>query len=192
MHDITHLEKAPHLVEDITGQYGKLSILVNNAGIHLKKPAVETTDTEFHYVMQTHVYGAFALTRAAAPAMLASGGGSVIFIASMTSILGIPLVVAYSAAKSAYLGLVRSLSSEFASQGVRVNGIAPGWIDTPMLEKALQNDPERRRKILSRTPQARFGDVHDVGYAAVYLCSPAASFISGAIIPVDGGASIGF
>jgi len=192
VHDITDLDSAPAFVHELEAEYERISILVNNAGIHLKKPAVETTEQEFHAMMQTHVYGAFALTRAAAPAMLDRGHGSILFIASMSSILGIPLVVAYSAAKSAYLGLVRSLSAEFSPHGVRVNGIAPGWIDTPMLRRAVDNDPARKQRILTRTPQGKFGDIRDVGWAAVYLCSPAAQFVSGAVVPVDGGASIGF
>jgi gluconate 5-dehydrogenase len=104
----------------------------------------------------------------------------------------LPLVPAYSAAKSAYLGLVRSLACEFGPSGVRVNAIAPGWIETPMLEQALAADPGRRARILARTPMGRFGELEDIARAARYLCSPAAKFVNGALLPVDGGASIGF
>jgi gluconate 5-dehydrogenase len=100
--------------------------------------------------------------------------------------------VAYSAAKSAYAGMVRTLAVEFGSQGVRVNGIAPGWIESDMLNEALNGDPPRKAKILGRTPMNRFGRAEDIGWAAVYLCSPAAQFVTGVILPVDGGASIGF
>jgi gluconate 5-dehydrogenase len=110
----------------------------------------------------------------------------------MTSFIGMPQVIAYAAAKSAYLGMVRTLAAEVSRDGVRVNAIAPGWIDTPMLHRALDNDPQRREKILSRTPMASFGTPDDIGWAAVYLCSPAARFITGAVLPVDGGASSGF
>jgi gluconate 5-dehydrogenase len=101
-------------------------------------------------------------------------------------------VVAYSAAKSAYLGLIRSLAVELSPEGIRVNGIAPGWIETEILRRAVLPDPERKAKILGRTPMARFGQPEDIGWAAVYLCSPAARFLTGVVLPVDGGASIGF
>ncbi len=192
-HDITRLESAPELLraaERAAG--GPVTILVNNAGIHLKKPAVETSPEEFQSVLTTHVCAAHALTRAALPGMLERGHGSILFTASMASFLGVPLVFAYTAAKSAYLGMTRALAAEVSSQGIRVNAIAPGWIESPMLRKALDGDEARSRKILGRTPSGRFGEAADIGWAAVYLCSPAAKFVTGAVLPVDGGASIGF
>jgi NAD(P)-dependent dehydrogenase (short-subunit alcohol dehydrogenase family) len=180
------------LVRRIERRHGLPTILVNNAGTHLKKTLEETTLQAFRGVLATHVEGAFSLTRAAVPAMKRAGGGSVIFIASMSSFLGMPRVVAYSAAKAAYLGMVRSLASELGPERIRVNAIAPGWIETPMLSAALAGDSARRRKILSRTPQQRFGRPEEIGWCAVFLSSPAASFINGVIVPVDGGASIGF
>ena len=191
-HDITRLDAAAELMAEATKRAGAPTILVNNAGIHLKKPAVETTPEEFNRVLQTHVAAAFALTRAALPAMLERKHGSILFTASMASLIGIPLVIAYSAAKAAYLGMVRSLATEVSADGVRVNAIAPGWIESPMLRKALDQDPPRKAKILGRTPMASFGDPDDIGWAAVYLCSPAARFVAGVVLPVDGGASIGF
>ena len=110
----------------------------------------------------------------------------------MASFMGIPLIVAYSAAKSAYVGIVRSLASEWGAHGVRVNAIAPGWIASDMLDKALSGDPARKAKILGRTPLARFGEPDDIGWAAVYLCSPASKFVTGVVLPVDGGAAQGF
>ncbi len=110
----------------------------------------------------------------------------------MASLFGIPNVFAYSAAKSAYLGMVRALATEVSPSGVRVNAIAPGWIETDMVRKAMAGDPARKRRILARTPLGRFGEPDDIGAAAVYLCSPAAKFVTGAVLPVDGGVSIGF
>jgi NAD(P)-dependent dehydrogenase (short-subunit alcohol dehydrogenase family) len=124
--------------------------------------------------------------------MLRRRSGSILFIASMTSFFGIPEVMAYSAAKTAYLGMVRTLATEVSPLGVRVNAIAPGWMETEMVQKAMKGDPARRRRILARTPLGRFGQADDIGAAAVYLCSPAAKFVTGAVLPVDGGASIGF
>lgn len=192
VHDITQLDDAALLIERVEAQSGPVTCLVNNAGVHLKKPAVDTTPGEFQQVLQTHVLGAHALTRAVAPGMMKRGHGSILFTASMASFLGIPLVIAYTAAKSAYLGLVRAYSVEFAAQGVRVNAIAPGWIETAMSRKALDGDPPRKAKILGRTPMGRLGVPEDIGWAAVYLSSPAAKFVTGVVLPVDGGASIGF
>ncbi|UCF39028.1 MAG: SDR family oxidoreductase [Acidobacteriota bacterium] len=180
------------VAEEVRKRLGSISILVNNAGIHLKKSAVEHTPEEFESVLQTHVVGAFGLTRAVLPEMLEQGRGNILFIASMASLFGLPNVVAYSAAKAAYLGMVRSLAVEVSPRGVRVNAIAPGWIESDMMRAALSNDPARSRKILGRTPLKRFGDADDIGWAATYLCSRAAGFVTGVVLPVDGGASIGF
>lgn len=190
--DITAFNDMPAVVEDIRAAHGPVSILVNNAGIHLKKPAIDTRVEEFSAVMDTHVLAAHNLTRLVLPAMLEAGKGSIVFTASMTSFIGMTQVIAYSAAKSAYLGMVRALSAEVAGQGVRVNAVAPGWIESPMLRQALSGDPARMEKILSRTPMRRFGEPDDIGWAVTYLCSPAARFISGVVLPVDGGAAQGF
>jgi gluconate 5-dehydrogenase len=192
-HDITQLDKAAELITAAEKAAGTpVSILVNNAGIHIKKPAVDTTPEEFQSLLTTHVCAAHALTRAALPGMIARKHGSILLTASMTSLMGMPLVIAYSAAKSAYVGMTRALAAEVSIEGVRVNAIAPGWIESPMLRKALAGDEKRSNKILSRTPMARFGDPEDIGWAAVYLCSPAAKFVTGVILPIDGGASMGF
>lgn len=192
VHDITRLDEADALVRRITNEVAPITILVNNAGIHLKKSALDTSPAEFNSVLQTHVVAAFSLTRAVLPQMLKQKHGNILFTASMASIFGIPLVTAYSAAKSAYWGLVRSLATEVSPLGVRVNAIAPGWIESDMMLHALNGDPERARKILGRTPMNCFGTPRDVGLAATYLCSPAARFVTGVFLPVDGGASIGF
>ena len=192
-HDVTEHSKAAELVEAATRASGAPpSILINNAGVHLKKSAVDTSTEEFLNVLNTHVLGAHALTRAVLPGMIQRKHGSILFIASMTSLFGMPKVIAYSAAKSAYVGMVRTLATEVSSDNVRVNAIAPGWIESEMLHKALDSDPARKAKIISRTPMGKFGDTNDIGWAAVYLCSSAAKFVTGVVLPVDGGASIGF
>jgi gluconate 5-dehydrogenase len=188
VHDVNDVSGA----ESLIGRAGQVTILVNNAGIHLKKPAVDTTPGEFSAVLQTHVVAAHALTRAVLPGMIERGHGNVLFTASMASLFGIPQVIAYAAAKSAYLGMVHTLAAEVSPQGIRVNAIAPGWIDSDMMRNALDGDPARRDKILGRTPMNRFGDADDIGWAAAYLCSGAAKFVTGVVLPVDGGASIGF
>lgn len=190
--DVTNLPGAARLLDQAEAAAGPLSILINNAGIHLKKAAEETSDDEFGAVLQTHVSGAFALTREMARRLAGRGGGTILFTASMASFMGLPRVAAYAAAKSAYLGLVRTLAVEWGGRGIRVNAIAPGWIASEMLDQALAGDAERKARILARTPLARFGDPDDIGWAAVYLASPAAKFIHGVVLPVDGGAVIGF
>ena len=193
VHDITELDRAGDLAAAAEKAAGSpISILVNNAGIHIKKPAVETTSAEFQSVLTTHVCAAHALNNAILPGMIERGHGSILFTASMASLFGIPLVLAYSAAKSAYVGMTRALATEVSPHGIRVNAIAPGWIESPMLLKAMAGDENRKNKILGRTPMARFGNPEDIGWAAVYLVSPAAKFVTGVVLPVDGGVSIGF
>ena len=192
VHDITEFQKAQAPIERITRENGPVTCLINNAGMHLKKAAVDTTPEEFQQVLGTHIFGAHALSRAVIPGMIERKHGSIIFMASMASLFGIPLVVAYAAAKSAMIGMIRTMATELSQHGVRVNAIAPGWIDTAMSQKAFAGDPGRKSKIISRTPMARLGEPEDVGWAAVYLTSAAAKFVTGSILPVDGGVSMGF
>lgn len=192
VHDITEMDKADELAKRVEAELGPVDCLVNNAGKHLKKAALETSTDEFLAVLNTNVIGTHALIKAIAPSMVSRQTGSILFTASMASLFGIPQVIAYSAAKSAHLGMVRSLSTELSPHGVRVNAIAPGWIETEMSRKALDGDPARKDKIIGRTPMHKLGLPSDVGWAAVYLASPAAAFVTGTILPIDGGASIGF
>lgn len=192
VHDVTELSSIPVLVHDVEERYGPVDILVNNAGQHLKKPALETSDQELADVLATHVFGSYALCRECGRRMMDRGQGSILLVVSMAALFGIPQVSAYTVAKAGLLGLTRALATEFSLRGVRVNAIAPGWIDTEMTRQAHEGDPSRRARILQRTPLGRLGDPSDVGHAAVYLSSPAARFITGIVLPVDGGVSIGF
>lgn len=191
-HDITRFEEAAALVERVSREHGPITCLVNNAGRHLKKPAVDTSTAEFQDVLNTHIIAAHALTSAVTPGMVQRKHGTILFTASMASLFGIPLVIAYAAAKTAMVGMVRTLTTELSPHGIRVNAIAPGWIETDMSRKALENDPARKAKVLGRTPMAKLGQPEDIGWAAVYLASPAGKFVTGTLLPVDGGASIGF
>jgi len=191
--DVTRFDEMPALVQRAEQAAGSpISILVNNAGVHLKKFAVDITPEEFQTVFSTHVLAAHALTRALIPGMVARGRGSILFTSSMAAFMGVPQVMAYAAAKSAYFGMVSTLSTELAAKGVRVNAIAPGWIFSEMSRKALDNDPARKAKVLSRIQMGRMGQPEDVGWAAVYLCSLAANYVTGVTLPVDGGAAVGF
>jgi gluconate 5-dehydrogenase len=193
VHDVTDEAQIDHLIDTATKKNGgPATILINNAGLHLKKSALDETSEEWQRLLNVHVFGAMTLTRAVAAEMLRQGGGSILFVTSMAALFGVPEVAAYSAAKSAILGLVRALAVDWSGRGVRVNAIAPGWIDTAMSRQALASDPDRKDRILTRTPMRRLGEPDDVGWAAVYLCSAQAKFVTGQQLVVDGGASIGF
>jgi gluconate 5-dehydrogenase len=190
--DVTDVSSAANFTEEVTRLNGPVSILVNNAGNHHKQFFLDTEFDNFEKVLKTHVNGGFIMSKAFAPGMIQRKHGHILFIASMATFIGIPQVIGYAAAKSAIGGMVRALAAELSADGVRVNAIAPGWINSEMMHKAVNSDPERKAKILGRTPMKRFGDPQDIGYAAVYLSSPAASFVTGVILPVDGGVVIGF
>lgn len=190
--DLTDLSKVPELVQQIVQQHGAIDILVNNAGINQKKSALEVSDEEFQNILQTNLNSVFALTREVAKGMTTNGSGSIINISSMASQYGIPGVVSYTASKSAIEGITKSLAVEFSPFGVRVNCVAPGFIETEMSAKALNGDPERKRKVLSRTPMGKMGQPEDVAKAVYFLASNEANFITGSILRVDGGNAIGF
>lgn len=190
--DLTDLDTIPALVQKIVDKYGKIDILVNNAGIHLKKGILDVTDEEFGKVILTNQTSAFCLTRAVAGFMIEQGEGCILNISSMASIYGLPLVVAYAASKAAIEGMTRNMAVELSPLGIRVNCIAPGFIRTDMSSRALDKDPVRKEKVLSRTPMGRLGKPEEVADAALFLVSEAASYITGVVLPVDGGNSIGF
>jgi NAD(P)-dependent dehydrogenase (short-subunit alcohol dehydrogenase family) len=190
--DLTRLEQIPSLVDQIISEYGRIDILVNNAGIHLKKPLTEVTDQEFQRVITTNLTAVFSISREVSRIMLKQQSGCILNISSMAAQYGIPQVIAYTAAKSAIEGMTRAMAVELSSHGIRVNCIAPGFIATAMSSGAMDNDPERKRKVLSRTPMSHFGRPDDIADAACFLTSDAAGYITGTVLPVDGGNSIGF
>ena len=192
VHDVTQYDTSEQLIESIEEQHGRLTDLVNNAGNQINRKAEDLTEEELEQVLDVHLIGAFSLSRHAARRMMERGRGSILFIASMASLFGIPNISAYAAAKTAQLGLVRTLATEWSGRGVRINAIAPGWILTAMSRTAFENNPDRKAKVLGRTPMQQLGDPEDIGWTAAFLASPAAKFITGTCIPVDGGASIGF
>ena len=190
--DLNDLPSIPALVRHITERYGPIDVLVNNAGINMKKEFTEVTDEDFQRILLTNLTAVFALSREVVKGMIERGGGSVINISSMASQYGIPKVIAYTASKSAIEGMTRAMAVELSPKGVRVNCIAPGFIATEMSAKALNSDPERKNKALSRTPMGELGRPSDIGDAALFLASEGAAYITGVVLPVDGGNSIGF
>ena len=190
--DLTDLPRIPKLVEDIIDKYGKIDVLVNNAGINMKKEFTDVTDEDFQLILMTNVTSVFALSREVVKHMLQNGAGSIINISSMASQYGIPKVIAYTASKAAIEGMTKAMAVELSPKGIRVNCIAPGFIATDMSAKALNNDPERKQKVMSRTPMGYLGDPSDIANAAVYLANGEAKYVTGVVLPVDGGNSIGF
>ncbi len=191
--DVSQTKGLPALVESIeNGPEGPIDILVNNAGINLKRPAIEVVDEDFDKVIQINLNGLFALSREVARHMVPRKSGVILNISSMTALYGIPKVPAYSASKTAVAGLTRALAVEWAPLGLRVNAISPGFIFSDMTDKALNSDPDRKRRVMDRTPMGRMGQADEVAAAAVFLCSEAGSFVTGVNLPVDGGNSIGF
>ena len=164
----------------------RVDVLVNNAGTIERAPAAEHPLELWDRVLEVDLSSQFVLTQLVARGMLARGEGRVIFTASLLSFQGGINVPGYAAAKSGVAGLVRALSNEWAGRGVTVNGIAPGYIATDNTA-ALQADPDRSRQILERIPAGRWGESADLGGAVVFLASPAAAYVTGAILPVDGG-----
>jgi NAD(P)-dependent dehydrogenase (short-subunit alcohol dehydrogenase family) len=192
VHDVTDFDTSQALIASLEAELGPVTTVINNAGYIIKKPIEETTPAEFEAMFQTHVTGALALSQAAIPSMKAAGHGHLLFIVSMAALFGLPNVIAYTAAKSALQGMVRGMATELSPHGIRVNAIAPGWIWSELLQKTVEVDPERKRKVLARTPMGRFGQAEDIGWAAVYLCAPVANFLTGVCLPVDGGIAVGF
>jgi NAD(P)-dependent dehydrogenase (short-subunit alcohol dehydrogenase family) len=190
--DLTDLKSIPGMVKKLADDYGTPDILVNNAGINLKKDFIKVSDEEFNQIIQTNVSSVFALSREVVKYMIKKGAGSIINISSMASQYGLPRVIAYTASKSAIEGMTRAMAVELSPKGILVNCIAPGFIATEMSEKALSGDPQRMRKVLSRTPLGKLGSPADIAEAAYFLCSDKSGYLTGVILPVDGGNSIGF
>jgi NAD(P)-dependent dehydrogenase (short-subunit alcohol dehydrogenase family) len=190
IYDVTDVDQAETMIDAVEEHFGPITALVNNAGNQVRKAAEDLTPEDMKEVWDVHVQGAFALSRHAAKRMLDKQGGSILFIASMASLMGISNVLPYAAAKSAHLGLIRTLAVEWSGRGVRVNGVAPGWIETAMSRQAFAKVPDRLDKVMARTPMQSLGQPQDIGWAAAYLASPAAKFVTGVCLPIDGGASI--
>jgi len=189
--DLNNLDKIPLMVQELL-QEGPIDILVNNAGINLKKDFIDVSDEEFESILHTNIKSVFAISREVVKVMRNHGGGNIINISSMASQYGLPKVIAYTASKGAIEAMTRAMAVELAQYGVRVNCVAPGFIKTKMSAKALDSDPERKNKVLSRTPLGILGEPSDIADAVYYFASSESKFVTGTILPVDGGNSIGF
>lgn len=173
-------------INKVKSDFPQIDILVNNAGTIMREPAASHPDEYWDKVLAINLDAPFILTRELGKEMLARGEGKIIFTCSMLSYQGGINVPGYTASKSAIAGLVKAFANEWASKGVNVNGIAPGYIATDNTEN-LRKDPERSKSILARIPAARWGSPDDLKGAVVFLASPAADYVHGAILNVDGG-----
>ncbi|WPU99639.1 SDR family oxidoreductase [Mucilaginibacter sp. cycad4] len=191
-YDLSDTNGVPQLIAEIEAEFGAPDILVNNAGINHKKAFAEVTDEEFSKVIQTNLTSVFAISREVVKTMLKAGGGNIVNISSMAAQYGIPYVIAYTASKTAIEGMTRAMATELSPQGIRVNCVAPGFIATDMSAKALDNDPARKQKVMGRTPMGKLGEPADVAEAVYYLATDSAKYVTGVILQVDGGNSIGF
>jgi 2-deoxy-D-gluconate 3-dehydrogenase len=174
------------VVDQVAGELGGLDILVNNAGIIRRAPALEFSEQYWDDVIQINLKALFFLSQAAARGMARQGEGKIVNIASMLSFQGGILVPSYTAAKSGVAGLTRALANEWASKGIHVNAIAPGYMATDNTAP-LRADPQRSQAILARIPVGRWGEPADLKGVVVFLASAASDYMHGAIVPVDGG-----
>lgn len=173
-------------VARIQSELGRLDILINNAGIIRRAPAVDYSEADWNAVIQINLNALFFLSQAVGRVMVDQGSGRIINIASMLSFQGGILVPAYTAAKSAVAGLTKALANEWAASGINVNAIAPGYMATDNTAP-LRADKKRNQAILERIPANRWGTPGDLGGVTVFLASAASDYLTGAVIPVDGG-----
>ncbi|MCA0971427.1 glucose 1-dehydrogenase [Halobacillus litoralis] len=185
-HDLSDIDGISRLVESIYQHVDRVDILVNNAGVQRRSDAVEFSQEDWDFVQNVNAKAVFFLAQAIGKNMLENGSGKIINIASLLSFQGGIRVPAYAASKGAVAMFTKSLSNEWASSGVNVNAVAPGYIATEMNE-ALINDEDRSKQILDRIPAGRWGDPSDIAGTVAFLASKASDYINGEIITVDGG-----
>lgn len=188
--DVTDEASVRAMVRETEARLGGLDILVNNAGMAIRKRPEDYTAAEWHAVIETNLTGAFFAAQAAYPALKRSGRGKVINIGSMMSIFGAPFAPAYAASKGAIVQLTKALATAWAADGIQVNAILPGWIDTDLTREARRQIEGLHERVLARTPAQRWGVPDDFAGIAVFLASSASDFVTGAAIPVDGGYSV--
>ena len=184
--DLATLNSAEELAETLENTYGPVDILVNNAGIQRRHPCTEFPIEDWDLMLQVHLRATFLMCQAFGKRMIARGGGKIINVASLLAFSGGYTIPAYAAAKGGIAQLTKALANEWAEKNVNVNASAPGYFDTDM-NTALQQNPVRNSQILDRIPAKRYGDPDEIGGMTVFLASPAASYVHGSVMIVDGG-----
>ncbi|HEX3682680.1 MAG TPA: SDR family NAD(P)-dependent oxidoreductase [Bryobacteraceae bacterium] len=184
--DVTREEDIRRLESSISGQLGRVQILINNAGINIRKNLIDFSLEEWRSVLDTNLTSVFLMCRAFVPHMRGAGYGRILNMTSIMSHVSLPGRSAYSSSKAALLGLIRALALELAPEGITVNGISPGPFGTEM-NLPVMNNPEANAQFLASIPAGRWGKVEEIGALACYLCSDAAGFVTGTDIVIDGG-----
>jgi 2-dehydro-3-deoxy-D-gluconate 5-dehydrogenase len=188
--DVLREASCRELVDRAAQHFGRLEILVNNAGIAIRKPPQAYTAQEWHRVMDSNLTSAFLCSHAAYPHMKRGGGGKIISIGSILSLMGAPFAVAYAASKGGIVQMTRALATAWAADNIQVNALLPGWIDTDLTVSARREVPGLNERVLARTPAGRWGDPADFEAITIALAGPGSQFITGTAIPVDGGYTI--
>ena len=188
--DVTKAASCRDLVAETVSRFGRLDILINNAGTSVRKMPQDYTEAEWHHVLDTNLTGAFLCSQAAYAPMRQGGGGKMINIGSMMSLFGAPYATPYAASKGGIVQMTRALATAWARENIQVNAVLPGWIDTELTRAARRQVAGLHERVEARTPAGRWGVPADMAGIAVFLASPAADFITGAAIPVDGGYSV--
>ncbi|MGV7215843.1 SDR family NAD(P)-dependent oxidoreductase [Bradyrhizobium sp. UFLA05-112] len=188
--DVTDKAAVEAMVAHVAKEFGRIDILVNNAGMSIRKPPQDLELEEWSKVIDTNLTSAFVCSKAAYPALKASGRGKVINIGSMMSIFGASFAPAYAASKGGIVQFTRACANAWAGDNIQVNAILPGWIDTDLTRGAREQVNGLHERVLARTPAGRWGHIDDFAGIAVFLASSASDFVTGAAIPVDGGFSV--
>ena len=183
--DVSNAGQVVEAVRRTEAEFGRIDALVNNAGVAVFKPLLQTTFDEWRHVMATNLDGAFLCAQAVAPLMLRQGSGSIVHIASISGLRASTLRVAYGTSKAALLHLMRQQAAELGAQGIRVNAVAPGPVDTAMAQQV--HTPEIRAGYHAAIPLGRYGTPQEIAEAVGFLCSDAASYVNGQVLAVDGG-----
>jgi len=188
--DVTDEADCQAMVASTLNAYGRLDILINNAGINIRKRPEDYTLTEWQQILQTNLTSAFLCAQAAYPAMKRASRGKIINIGSMMSIFGTAFTTPYAASKGGIVQMTRSLACAWAADNIQVNAVLPGWVDTELTQTARKDIAGLHERVLARTPAGRWGAAQDFAGIAVFLASAASDFITGTAIPVDGGYSV--